>query len=63
MRDMPYFLTNKDWYYVDDNDDDRGYKLTNKAPQEAIDSYNDFYSDTVMLDENTESDFVSYVFD
>ena len=46
MKTMPYFMTNEEWYVLDPNDDDRGYKLTDKAPQEAIDSYNDFYSTT-----------------
>lgn len=40
--DIPYFLTNKDWYYYDM--DTGRYKLTNKAPQKAIDSYNKYYN-------------------
>ena len=38
----PYFLTNVDWYYYDY--DELIYKLTDKAPQKAIDSYKEFYS-------------------
>ena len=37
----PHFLTNVDWYYYDY--DELKYKLTDKAPQKAIDSYNEFY--------------------
>ena len=40
---MPYFMTNDEWYYHDDKE--WRYKLTDKAPQEAIDSYNEFYDD------------------
>lgn len=45
---IPYFLTNEDWYeQAADKDEDelRSYVLTDKAPQEAIDSYNAFYAD------------------
>ncbi len=37
----PYFLTNQEWYYFDEKE--FKYKLTDKAPQEAIDSYNECY--------------------
>lgn len=40
--EKPYFLTNNDWYYYDD--DEGMYKLTEKATKEAIESYNEFYS-------------------
>jgi hypothetical protein len=44
----PYFMYNKDWYYYDEKEEI--YKLTDKAPKEAIDSYNDFYNtdDTIF---------------
>ena len=38
---IPYFLTNKEWYREDEIEGK--YVLTDKAPQEAIDSYNEFY--------------------
>lgn len=47
--DIPFFMTNPEWYeladdgYDPETDTDRGYRLTDKAPQEAIDSYNEFY--------------------
>ena len=63
MREMPFFLTNDEWYVVDPDDDDYGYKLTDKAPQEAVDSYNEFYAGTVVLDDEVASDFVGYVFE
>ncbi len=63
MRGMPFFLTNEDWYTVDLDDEERGYKLTDKAPQEAIDSYNDFYDGTVRLEGEAEEAFAGYVFE
>lgn len=42
--DMPYFMTNEEWWYYDEEEEI--YKLTDKAPQEAIDSYNEFYGET-----------------
>lgn len=41
----PYFMTNQEWYYHDD--EEFCYKLTGNAPKEAIESYIDFYIDTV----------------
>jgi len=38
---QPYFLTNKLWYNFDEVK--WRYVLTDEAPQEAIDSYNEFY--------------------
>lgn len=42
MVDMPYFMTNPNWYYYDYKD--AVYKLTEKAPEKARQSYKDFYS-------------------
>lgn len=39
---MPYFMTNKDWYYYDE--EESIFKLTNNATQEAIKSYEEYYS-------------------
>lgn len=36
----PYFLTNAEWY-VEDDERGYGWLLTDKAPQAAIDSYNE----------------------
>lgn len=38
---IPYFMTNEDWFY--DDIESGILKLTDKAPQEAIESYNEFY--------------------
>lgn len=38
----PYFMSNKDWYYFDE--DDFCYKLTENAPQKAVESYKEFYN-------------------
>lgn len=63
MREMPYFMTNKDWYTMDLDDDERGYKLTENAPQDAIDSYNEFYGLDVKLEGDAAEDFADYRFD
>lgn len=42
MLDMPYFMTNEEWYYFDFNS--KKYKLTKNATEKAIKSYNEFYS-------------------
>lgn len=39
----PYFMTNKDWYYYDE--EEFKYKLTDKAPPKAVESYNEFYKE------------------
>lgn len=43
MQLKPYFMTNKDWYYFDKKK--WKYFLTDKAPQKAIESYENFYDD------------------
>lgn len=40
--DKPYFMKNKEWYYYDVKS--FKYKLTDKAPKKAIDSYNEYYN-------------------
>lgn len=37
----PYFLSNPEWYYHDEADG--RYHLTEKAPQKAKESYDEFY--------------------
>lgn len=41
--EMPYFITNKEWYYYDEKDEI--FKLTDKAPKDAIESYKIFYEE------------------
>ena len=38
----PYFMTNEEWYYFDENE--FMYKLTDTAPEKAVESYEEFYS-------------------
>lgn len=38
----PYFLSNPEWYYVDDSDPICRYKLTKKATIRARISYNQY---------------------
>ena len=40
MLDQPLFMENDDWYYFDFKH--RKYVLTDSAPQEAIDSYQQY---------------------
>lgn len=45
MRTMPYFLTNPEWYT--ESRDENGkvrYALTDKAPAEAVESFEQFHS-------------------
>lgn len=39
----PYFMKNKDWYYFDENA--FKYMLTDKAPEEARKSYEEYYKE------------------
>lgn len=38
----PYWHKNKEWYYY--SLEEKKFKLTDKAPKKAIDSYNIYYS-------------------
>lgn len=38
MIQIPYFMSNEAWYTKDENDD---LILTDKAPQKAVDDYNE----------------------
>ena len=41
LANKPYFMKNKEWYYFDEKE--FVYKLTDKAPKEAKESYKQFY--------------------
>ena len=41
MQDIPYFMTNEEWYDFDFNL--KRWVLTDKAPEEAKKSYEEFY--------------------
>lgn len=45
----PYFMENAEWYYFDEAS--FRYRLTDEAPKEAVDSYNEFYD---LLEQRTE---------
>lgn len=45
----PYFMSNKEWYYFDEKD--FCYKLTEKAPKKARESYEEFYASLESIDE------------
>lgn len=42
-QERPYFLNNKDWFYFDEKE--WKYKLTDKATNEAKESYKRFYDE------------------
>ena len=63
MQEMPLFMTNPEWYVRDYDDDEHGYKLTDAAPQEAIDSYNEFYGTTVYLEGDAQEAVGGYIFE
>jgi len=41
INEEPLFMKNSEWFTFDE--ETWMYKLTEKAPQEAIDSYNEYY--------------------
>lgn len=45
----PYFMKNNEWYYHDEKE--FCYKLTEKAPPEAVKSYEEYYADDDYFDE------------
>ena len=50
FQHKPFFMENEDWFYFDE--EEFCYKLTDKAPHEAIKSYDDFYAlEEYYLDE------------
>ena len=55
MQREPLFLKNSEWYVTPDDgdffDDGRGYHLSPDAPQEAVDSYNEFYNPVFIGDD------------
>lgn len=53
MRAMPKFLENKDWYTETyDSDGHVKYELTDAAPPDAVESYEEYYSEPDLVDEN-----------
>lgn len=40
MLDKPYFMNNAEWYYFDEKE--WCYKLTEKAPEKAKESYEEY---------------------
>ena len=58
----PYFMTNKEWYRYDDKEEK--YVLTDKAPQEAIESYNEFYKELdSQYIQDSEEDLLEWISD
>lgn len=68
--DIPYFLTNKEWYteddvplkdFLDGTFKGRIYKLTEKATKEAIESYNEYCAqeDNVRAKNNSANQLIN----
>ena len=45
ILDEPHFMKNDEWYYFDE--EKRRYMLTDKAPQKAVISYEEFYDESI----------------
>lgn len=43
VAEEPYFMKNKEWYYFDEIE--FMYKLTQKAPKKAKESYEEYYEE------------------
>ena len=48
MKEQPYFMSDQAWYYFDEAD--FCYKLTDQAPPEAVQSYEEFYESSDILE-------------
>ena len=48
LQSRPYFMTNPEWYYHDKKE--WKYKLTDKAPKEAVESYKEFYAPDIYTE-------------
>ena len=55
LRDEPYWHKNKDWYYY--NKEKMRFFLTDKATKEAIESYNEYYKKSNLI-ENADGRFL-----
>jgi hypothetical protein len=47
--EKPYFMENSEWYFFDE--EEMMYKLTEKAPKKAVESYKEYYSALERLDD------------
>lgn len=48
LRERPYFFENEEWFYYDKKI--HKYRLTDKAPEEARKSYEEFYNPEYHFD-------------
>lgn len=56
MQMKPKFLEDEEWYTKSKNDDGSvTYTLTEKAPKDAIESYEEFYNRPVLYDNDGKS--------
>lgn len=54
--EVPYFMQNKEWYYHDEKTGT--YKLTEKAPEEAKKSYNEWYEKKYVTIEDEDFEII-----
>lgn len=55
MMDQPYFMTNEEWFYFDY--EERKHKLTEKAPHEAVQSYEEYYNELKLQTTEERNDY------
>lgn len=63
MMEIPYFMTNKEWYRENDDPNDPnypfGFKLTDKAPPEAVKSFEE-YNEQMKSNTKNDNDLIIY---
>ena len=57
-QERPYFMQNKEWYYFDPADSEKGIKLTDKAPPEAVKSYEKFYAESEIREDEDGKEWI-----
>jgi hypothetical protein len=51
-------MKNKEWYYFDPADSEKGIKLTDKAPPEAVKSYEKFYAESEIREDEDGKEWI-----
>lgn len=53
---MPYFMEKDEWFYYDE-EEYLAFRLTDKAPKEAYESYKDYLQDALYFNKISEFDY------
>lgn len=56
VMNKPYFMNKEDWFYYDE-EEFFAYRLTNKAPKEAYESYKNYLDDSLKTLQIDEQDY------